>query len=112
MPPSMDKILTYVDRHVAAIQSLADVANAFRVSEETLRKAFRKAASVPFAQYLREKRVEQARWLLAETHLYVYEVCRHVGWPEDTGREIFQRETGHTMGQYRKMARAAAAENP
>jgi two-component system, response regulator YesN len=112
MPLPLENILTYVDRHTAMIRSLADVAHAFQIPEETLRKTFRKSKGIPFGQYLRAKRVEQAKWLLAETHLYIYEVCRHVGWSEDTGREIFQRETGQTMGQYRKMARAAAAGNP
>lgn len=106
MPVDVREVQTYIERHHARLAGPDDVAETFRVPLETLRKAFRREAGMPPADYLRRVRVRQAKRLLAETELRAGEVCRAVGWKrEDSGERTFREATGQTMGAYRRTVR-------
>jgi len=72
------------------------------VAYETLRKRFRREMRVPIGQYLRQKRIDEARRLLLDTNDPVYVICWEVGFPSDSsGIRAFKRETGLTTEEYR-----------
>jgi AraC-like DNA-binding protein len=72
------------------------------VAYETLRKRFRREMGVPIGQYLRQKRIDEARRFLLDTNDPVYVICWEVGFSSDSsGIRAFKRETGLTMEEYR-----------
>ena len=106
MPVPVQQVVAYIEAHLDQIEGVEDMASAFGVPLETLRKAFRREMGLPLGAYLTQRRVERAKQLLAETDLRAYEVGLEVGWKrEDTAARVFRRETGETMQVYRQRAR-------
>lgn len=106
MPANVQQVRAYIEQHFARIAGPDEIAEAFGVPVETLRKAFRQEAGVPLASYLRQVRVRQAKRLLRETDLRAGEVCYAVGWTrEDSGERAFREAMGQTMQGYRRALR-------
>ena len=107
MSVNVHEVRTYIEQHYADVAGPDEIAGAFGVPLETLRRAFRQRVGLPPAQYLRRVRVLRAKRLLAETDLRAGEVCRAVGWVrEDSGERTFREATGQTMQNYRRSVRA------
>jgi two-component system response regulator YesN len=99
----IDRVASYINENIGDIDCTEEVASAIDVSYETLRKRFRREMGVPIGQYLRQKRMDEARRLLLETDEPVYVVCRKVGYSSDSnGIRAFRRCTGMTMEEYRQ----------
>jgi len=102
----VDRIVSYIKSNLGEIDCAPEVANAFDVCYETLRKQFRKEVGITIGQYIRQARVDEARRLLLETDKPVYRISWEVGYSSDSsGIRAFKRETGFTMGEYRKQHR-------
>lgn len=103
MRSTLDDVKIWIDLHLNGIETIADIAAQFEVSEETLRKAFARTEGVPLSDYLRKKRVDVMKHLLTTTDLKCYTICQQVGITrEDTGVKLFKRKTGMTMDEYRR----------
>lgn len=103
MRSTLDDVKIWIDLHLNGIETIADIAAQFEVSEETLRKAFARTEGVPLSDYLRKKRVDVMKHLLTTTDLKCYAICQQVGITrEDTGVKLFKRKTGMTMDEYRR----------
>jgi len=98
-----DRVTSYVEANVGDVDSAREVAEVVDVFYETLRKRFRREMGVPIGQYLRQKRIDEARRLLLETDNPVYVIYWDVGFSSDGGGiRAFKRETGMTMAGYRQ----------
>ena len=100
------QIKHYVQANLARIQSREDVAAAFGVSLERLRKAFHEAEGMTLTECIDEARIEEAKRLLRKTDYRSKEVCFAVGFARpDCGERTFKEATGLTMQAYRKRYR-------
>lgn len=106
----LDRVTTYIENHLADIQTACDVADVVDVSYETLRKRFRRKLGVPIGTYIRQTRIDEARRRLLETDEPVYVVCWKVGFSSDSnGIRAFKRQMGMTMGEYRQRYRGESS---
>ncbi|OZC01476.1 helix-turn-helix domain-containing protein [Rubricoccus marinus] len=117
MSPLVRTAVDLIDKEYARLRGPEDVAKVVGVSIDVLRKAFRRDIEAAPREVIEQRRVAEARRLLAETDLQASEVAAAVGWRrDDSGSRAFHRATGVTMREYRRDARGArpsrgAAEN-
>lgn len=99
----INRVTSHIEENVGDIETAREVAEIVDVSYETLRKQFRREVGIPIGTYIRQARIDEARRLLIETDDPVYVVCWKVGFSSDSnGIRAFKRETGRTMGEYRR----------
>ena len=111
MQPTTAEIMTvdttpikqYIEGHIGEIHGREDVAKAFGLPLDPLRKAFREAEGQALADFITEARVEEAKRLLRKTNLTSKEICYAVGFARvDSGERAFKEATGQAMQAYRK----------
>ena len=100
------QVKRYVEAHLKEIRGREDVAAAFGLPLEALRRSFLKWEGFTLAEYIRAMRVERAKRLLRETDLRSKEVCEAVGFTRvDDGERTFREVAGETMQAYRERYR-------
>ncbi len=106
MKDSVRRARDLIDARFADLDGPEELADLFDLSLETLRRAFRREVGVPPGEYLTQRRVDEAKRLLAETDLRAFEVGHAVGWDrDDTAARTFRRVAGTTMQAYRRDVR-------
>ena len=75
----IEKIKKYIDSHYADNMNLKNIAALFYMNPVYLGQLFRKTYGVYFNDYLLELRVEEAKKLLRQTDLRMYEIAERVG---------------------------------
>ncbi|PQJ35458.1 hypothetical protein BSZ35_13350 [Salinibacter sp. 10B] len=99
----VERVTSYIEKNIGEIETAREVATVVDVSYETLRKQFRRQKKIPLGKFIRQVRIDEARWLLLETDEPVYVICWKVGFSSDSnGIRAFKRHTGMTMGEYRR----------
>lgn len=100
------QVKRFVKAHLKEIRGREDVATAFGLPLEALRRSFLRQENITLAGYIRKMRVEQAKRLLRETDLRSKEVCEAVGFARmDDGERTFREMAGETMRTYRERYR-------
>ena len=83
--------------------SLITVADNFNMSPSAFSKVFKKTYDVNFATYVAERRVEEAKKLLADTDYDISVIAKQVGYDSDvTFRRVFKNVTGISASEFRK----------
>ncbi|MDR6882516.1 response regulator [Bacillus sp. 3255] len=77
----IEKIKKYIDAHYNENINLKSIANQFYMNSVYLGQLFRKTYGPYFNDYLLELRVEEAKKLLRQTDLRIYEIASRVGIP-------------------------------
>jgi two-component system, response regulator YesN len=75
----IERIKKYIDSHYADNMNLKNIAALFYMNPVYLGQLFRKTYGVYFNDYLLERRVEEAKKLLRQTDLRMYEIAERVG---------------------------------
>lgn len=101
------RIADYIDRHYAdpelSIDSLSAI---FKISPSYLSRIFKREKGVGVLPYLQNKRIAQARVLLASTQLRIRQIALQVGFFSDqTFTRTFKSLTGVTPSAYREARR-------
>ncbi|MFI5895196.1 AraC family transcriptional regulator [Actinoplanes sp. NPDC051513] len=113
LPVSTDPIVAeaadYTRAHLDGVTA-GDVARAVRVSDRTLRRAFRTHLGMSWRTYLFRARVFRAMAILAEEDRSILEVSRAVGF-DDAGAfsRSFARHCGETPSAYRRRISRSSA---
>jgi two-component system response regulator YesN len=103
--PRSRRIVVAVKKHLAERYaeslSLAAVAERFRISPNYLSSVFKRHEGIGFAEYLSELRIAQAKRLIGQRGLKVYEIAALVGF-EDAFyfSKVFKRVCGLTPSEY------------
>lgn len=106
MPIEISLVKRYVRQDIKYVRTVADVASHFRISEETLRKSFRRTGGQPLSEYILGVRLALVKRLLASTELYCFEIVYRAGFRrEDSAARTFRSKTGQTMEEYRRRSR-------
>lgn len=99
----VNRARAYIDRFFRTSIRLEDVAEDLQVSPFYLSRVFSRESDFSLVEYLTEKRLGEAKKLLAEGRYQVAEVARMVGY-EDANyfSKVFKRRVGCPPGIYRR----------
>jgi YesN/AraC family two-component response regulator len=99
----VQKTILIIDSNVSAELSLNLLAKKLGVSAGYLSTVFKKETQKNVSQYIKEKRIDQAKHLLSTTHLQIQTVALHCGIMDvQYFSKIFRKETGKTPKEYRE----------
>lgn len=102
-PELLDRVMEYVEDHLADKITIADVARNFYVSESTIIQTFRKKMGVSFYRCVTQRRLIAAKSLIARGYA-METVAEQVGFSDySTFYRAFRQEFGISPRQYRKM---------
>lgn len=100
---SVEEIVRYVDNHYTEKILVTDVAQYFHMDLNYLGRLFKKKTGRNLKDYLTQKRLEKAKYLLDNTELKVYEISEASGYPDYFYfTRVFRRITGVTPSQWRE----------
>ena len=100
---NIQKITSYIDENFAEPLSLTGIAEDFAVNPTYLSVRFRKMIGTNFIKYLTNRRMEEAKLLLAKGYK-VSKTCEAVGYSNYRYFcDVFKKQTGLTPAQYRTM---------
>lgn len=103
LSPIVRKAVLMIDADLSANLSLATLAEAQNVSSGYLATIFKKETDKTVSEYIREKRVKQAKHLLSTTNLQVQTIALHCGIMDvQYFTKLFKKETGKTPKEYRE----------
>jgi AraC family transcriptional regulator len=102
-PWQQRELTTYIEAHLADPIRLATLARLARLSPFHFCRAFKQSLGIPPHQYHRQRRIEHAKRLLANTGTSVTEVGLTVGYSETSSfTAAFHRTTGLTPTAFRR----------
>lgn len=100
----LDEVLYYIQHNYRSNLKLEAIAPLFGYSSSYLGKIFNKKLGVSFNTYVDNVRVEEAKKLLIQDNLKVYEVAEQVGYSNvDYFHKKFKKITGTSPAEYRKI---------
>lgn len=91
----MAEVKNYIDSHYSEGITLKTMSELVHLSPAYLSYAFKEKFDINFNDYLTAVRIEQAKRLLTQTNLKVYEVCAEVGYKDKKYfTDLFKKYTG------------------
>lgn len=103
---SIDKLKKYVDENYDMDITLNDLSKLVYLSPAYIGNMFKSKTGKTFTEYLTDIRIEQAKKLIENSDLKIYEICERVGYK--TPRyfyRIFRANLGVTPQEYREKVR-------
>jgi len=95
--------ITYIDRNLHQELRLSDAAEELQLNRSYLSELFKKETGVSFSEFVRRRRIENAKNLLRDTDLTASEIAGALAFSSQSYFiHIFKEETGLTPGAYRK----------
>ncbi len=99
----VQKVILLIDSDLSADLTLHTLAEHQKVSSGYLATVFKRETGKTVSEYIREKRIRHAAYLLATTHLQVQTVALHCGIVDvQYFSKIFKRQMGKTPKEYRE----------
>ncbi|WP_019532929.1 helix-turn-helix domain-containing protein [Paenibacillus ginsengihumi] len=97
------KACEYIQAHYAEDLSVPDMTRRFHISVSQFSVLFKKFTGRSFVNYLNELRIRQAKQLLLEGELKVYEISEKVGFNSlPHFNRVFKKLTGQSPNEYRR----------
>lgn len=110
-PPAVQKCLLHIQMNLSDDLSLSALAKRQGINPSYLSDLFRREVGQTVTEYVTDKRIEHAKYLLRITKLQVQTVAQHCGIPDvNYFSKIFKRSTGRTPKQYRKEREATRTQ--
>ena len=98
-----EEIRKYVDQHYTDKILVSDIAEHFHVDLNYLGRVFKKKNGKSLKDYLTEKRLEKAKYLLDNTELKIYEIAEASGYSDYFYfTRLFRKVTGITPTEWRE----------
>lgn len=98
----IQEALDYIEQHFCENISLADVADAISISKNYLANLFKKELDITLISYVTNLRIEEAKRLLRQGNLKMYEVAGAVGYNDYAYfSQLFKKHTGVTLSAYK-----------
>ena len=101
--PTVQKSIVIIESDLSAYLTLSSIAEQQNISPGYLSAVFKKETGKTITEYIREKRVKHAIYLLETTHLQIQTVALHCGIVDlQYFSKIFKKHTGKTPKEYRE----------
>lgn len=95
-----------IDSDISANISLQILAEKQGITPEYLATVFKKETGKTLMEYVRDKRMQRALYLLNTTNLQIQTIAMHCGIMDvQYFSKVFKKETGKTPKEYRKLMR-------
>jgi AraC-like DNA-binding protein len=106
--PKALSIGAWVRENIDRINCINDVANAFAMSPETLRRTFSRQEHEALGHFIKTEKISKMKELLRNTEKKCFEIalCDLGFRREDVAARFFKRATGVTMLEYRAKSQA------
>jgi two-component system response regulator YesN len=103
---SIDKVIDYINTHYSDELSLEFIASMAHMNSTYFCEIFKKHTGCTFLEYLTKIRIENARNLLTDTSLKIYEIAQKTGYKNPNYfNNVFKKYTGMEPGKYRRTNR-------
>lgn len=103
--PIVQKTILMIDSDLSAELSLSSLAQKQGISAGYLATIFKKETQKTVLEYITDKRMEYARYILSTTHLQIQTVALHCGFVDvQHFSKVFKRKIGRTPREYRENA--------
>ncbi|GMK37582.1 DNA-binding response regulator [Paenibacillus sp. CCS19] len=100
----IDKVKEFVEESLHQNITLKEISNIFHFNYSYLGQKFKSHENMTFNEYLLQKRMEKAKFLLEHTDMKIYEIANEVGYTEmDWFYKKFKAYTGVSANEFRKM---------
>ena len=104
--PIVKKTILIIDSDISAELSLNNLSKKQGISDGYLATIFKKETGKTVSEYIKDKRIDYAKYLLGTTHLQIQTVALYCGIMDvQYFSKIFKKKTGKTPKQYREDAR-------
>ena len=106
--PLVWEICQHINLNLASILSLDYLSNRFSVNRTTLSERFKAVVGKTISEYIKTKRINRIKHLLAFTELHLSEIGEQVGYSDPTYlSKTFLKNTGITPLKYRNKMKNA-----
>jgi AraC-like DNA-binding protein len=106
-------VLDFIDENLAERIAVSDVASMVYMSKSRFIHFFKSVTGQPFVTYLKHLRVARAEWLLTATDIPLADLCRLVGFCDQSYfGATFRKSVGMTPAQYRRKFSGAHDKDP
>ena len=97
------EVLAYIDENLSDKLSLGELAEKSCMSIPSFSRKFKERVGKTLIQYLNERRIEKAKFLLENKILSLEQVAEEAGFSNANYLiRVFKKVTGQTIGEYRK----------
>ena len=104
--PIVQKAILIIDSDISAELSLNSLAKKLGISAGYLATIFKKETEKTVSEYIKDKRIEHAMYLLSTTHLQIQTVALHCGIMDvQYFSKIFKKKIGKNPKEYREASR-------
>ena len=96
-------VVGYIEEHLGEQICLVQLAQLARLSQHHFCRAFKKSFGVPPHQYHVQRRIEQAKLLLADRSISITDIGFTLGYSQTSSFSVaFRKTTGWTPSEYRR----------
>lgn len=100
---SAEDVKNYVDRHYMEKILVSDIAEQFHLDINYISRLFKKKMGKNLKDYLTERRIERAKYLLVNTEMKIYEISEVTGYSDYFYfTKVFRKWTGKTPSDFRE----------
>ena len=100
--PIIQRTIAIIDSDISANLTLSTLAQQQNLSSGYLSTVFKDETGKTLTEYIRDKRIKHAQYLLSTTHLQIQTVALHCGIMDvQYFSKIFKKQTGKTPKEYR-----------
>jgi AraC family transcriptional regulator len=93
----------YIEEHLGAQIGLSTLAQLARLSQHHFCRAFKQSFGIPPHQYHVQRRIEQAKLLLADRSISITDIGFTLGYSQTSSFSVaFRKNTGWTPSEYRR----------
>ena len=99
-------VAAYLSDHYAGEVPIERLAQIACMGTTKLKSSFKKVYGCTITEYMQQRRMSQAEYLLAHTDLQIGQIAQTIGYSTSSRfAELFRRSTGLLPLEYRKMAK-------
>lgn len=102
----VQRIVDYCELHYMDKITVKSLSERFNYSESYITKTFKKELGLPFAEWLRQKRIYHSTWKIERENAKISEIAKSVGYNDaEYFSECFYKYVGVSPTEYRQQVR-------